>query len=641
MSVKIVRFHANESAFTKNGRLRTEINVPSSVGVTDLTSSKLVLDMHMELSDASGDVLLPVTFGNQQQIGGAQALIRNASVISQTNGVLNERRNQNVISANLDWYQSSRAQEDQRSLLGNSTNSNYGIDRFSLLPDNPFILWKKPTALTGGGATITESAITRRAEIPVAWKNIDNFATMSQFPNVAVGDLTYRVELEDQMNVAFPAKMPFQAAEPCDNRAAVASLLGNSGAPLTLTKTTANYFRPPQQGDLCVASFLQATTGNYKTVSTSGIDEIDSVAIVGGKYVVTLKNGFATTGATESCTGIKLYYFSPTDMLGPSVCPIAIGATVAYNAAGYGSSAVPLVFAKNTVGGMQTTLASDAVTVDSLNTIPWYVGAPVQLCGTDVSGSLETAVSHEAKISSVKVNGDNVEIILDSPLAATGAGYALTVPVLCYRDSLAGTKMTCNWNIDEIYAELFKIQMTPAQMSKLKDRVANVEMPFLDQMLVQRNMPANSSAHTEVLQAMAGTVGLAVLTPQNQTFLSGFDGCNRYRFSINGKEVTNQDIEVGAADLVGRQLHNYFLKSYFGNLGQALKKYDAPQHDYNNTADTATHTVYPLIVPNLGAESVIQLQLFSDSTMGGKNIFYVFTRQKLLKISGGRVMVSA
>jgi hypothetical protein len=60
MSVKIVRFHANESAFTKNGRLRTEINVPSSVGVTDLTSSKLVLDMHMELSDASGDVLLQI-----------------------------------------------------------------------------------------------------------------------------------------------------------------------------------------------------------------------------------------------------------------------------------------------------------------------------------------------------------------------------------------------------------------------------------------------------------------------------------------------------------------------------------------------------------------------------------------------------
>ena len=641
MSLKLTRYNANESDFAKNARVRTEIPVPASAGITDLTKSKLVLDMTMNVTDANGTVLLPVTFGNQQMVGGAQSLIRNAAVISQSSGILNERRNQNVISANLDWYQESRAQADEKSLLGGSTNTNYGIDRFNALPDNPFLLWKKPSALTGAAATVTENAVKRRAEIPVSWKHIDNFSNISQFPNMSVGDITYRVEFENQIDVAFPAKMPFSQGEPCDNRAAVASLLGNSGAPLTLTKTTGNYFRPPQQGDICVASFLQATTGNYKTTATSGRDEIESVTTAGGKYVVTLKNGFATTAATESCTGITLFYFSATDMLGATAVPVAQANTVAVAAGVYGSAAAPLVFAKNTPGGIQTTISGDVVTLDSLNSIPWYCGAPIQLCGIDVSGATETASRVESTITSVKLNGDNVELIISPTL--TAVGLTLVAPTVQYRDCLAGTKMTCAWNIDEVYAELLKIQLTPAQMEKAKAQLSNMEIPWMDQMLVQRNMPSNSTAHTEVLQAMAGTVGLAVLTPQNLTLLSGFDNCGRYRFSISGKEVTNQDIVVGSADLKGRQLHNYFLKTYHENLGMALKKYDANQYDYVNQGNQATHAMYPLIIPNLGAESVVQIQMFANdgTTMAGKNIFYVFTRQRVMKLSNGRVMLSA
>lgn len=644
MSVKIRRYNANESDFAKGARVRTEIQVPASAGVTDLTSSKLVLDMHMNLTDANGTVLLPVTFGNQQSVGGAQALIRNTAVISQTNGILNERRNQNVLSANLDWYVKSRAQSDQESAFGNSTTTNYGIDRISGLPDSPFLMYKRPSALTGAAATVTEVAATRRAEIPVAWKHIDNFAGMPQFPNMAVGDLTYRVEFEDQMNVAFPAKMPFSQAEPCVNRAAVSSLLGNAGAPLTLTKTTANYFRPPQQGDLCVASFLQATTGNYKSVATSGRDEIDSVAVVGGQYVVTLKNGFATTAATESCTGIKLYYFSATDMLGPSSIPVAQAGTITAASNVYGSAAAPLIFAKNTPGGIQTTKTDDSVTLDALNSIPWYVGAPVQFCGTDISGAVETAASVETTITSVSVSGDDVVVIVSPTLAATGGGATtLVAPTLQYRDSTAGTKFTCAWNVDEVYAELFQLQLTPQQMDKAKSSMANMEIPWIDQQLVQRNMPSNATAHTEVLQALANTIGLAVLTPQNLTLLSGFDNCGRYRFAINGKEQTNQDLVVGSADLKGRQLHNHFLKKFFGNLSQSLKKYDAPGFDYVNQGNQATHAMYPLVIPNMPQESVVQLQLFANdgTTMAGKNIFYVFFRQRLMKISNGRVMLSA
>jgi hypothetical protein len=53
--------------------------------------------------------------------------------------------------------------------------------------------------------------------------------------------------------------------------------------------------------------------------------------------------------------------------------------------------------------------------------------------------------------------------------------------------------------------------------------------------------------------------------------------------------------------------------------------------------------MYPLIIPNMGQESVIQLQLVASdgTTMAGKNIFYIFFRQRVMRISNGRVMISA
>lgn len=648
MSVKLVRFNANESNFAKGGRLRTEINVPASVGITDLTGSKLILDMHMSVQQGTNDVLLPVTFGNQQMVGGAQALLRNSAVVSETSGILCERRSQNVLSANLDFYRASRAQEDQRSLLGNSTNTNYGVDRLNLLPDNPFIVWKKPTALSGSAAAVSETAVTRRAEIPVPWRHLDNFGSVASFPNMAVGNLNYRLEFEDQMNVVFPARMPFSAGEPCDNKSAVGSLLGAAAAPLTLTKTSANYFRAPQQGDIACAYFIQTTTGggSYKYpaasgVNASGLDEIASVAVVGGKYVVTLKNGFTTTAAAEACQGITLFYCSASEMLAPGIFPLPLDAAIT-GATGdvFGSAAAPIIFDLNAVGGIQTSKQDDTITVDALNSIPWYVGAPVTF--TAVGGTTAQVVRHETTIASVTVNGNNLEITLATPYDGTAIGATNLVQCsLTYRDSYNGAKFTVAWVIDEVYAEMHQVMLTPQQMMKAKENMANMTIPWVDQQLIQRNMPDGASAHTEVLQALAGTIGLAVLTPQNLTLLSGFDGCARYRFAINGKEVTNQDIVVGSADLKGRQIHNCLLKNFFANLGQALKKYDAPQYDFNCTADKDTHAMYPLVIPNMPQESVVQMQLFSDTSMSGKNIYYVFFRQRELKISNGRVVVSA
>jgi hypothetical protein len=299
------------------------------------------------------------------------------------------------------------------------------------------------------------------------------------------------------------------------------------------------------------------------------------------------------------------------------------------------------VFSKNTPGGIQTSKYDAAVTVDALSTIPWYVGAPVTF--TCVGGGASNVISRtETTIASVTVNGDNVEIVLTDPFDATTIGGASRVQCsLTYRDSLALTRFTANWAIDEVYAELFKINLLPSQMEKATKAMANMELPFVDAYLVQRSMPDSTTAHTEVLSTLPGTIGLAVLTPQNLTLLSGFDGCNRYRFSLDGKEVSNQDIVCGSADLRGRQLHNLYLKMFFANLQQPLKKYDGPKFDYVNTDDTATHAMFPLVIPNRPAETVVQVQLFSDTAMKGKSVFYVFYRQKVLQIKGGRAMVSA
>jgi hypothetical protein len=137
----------------------------------------------------------------------------------------------------------------------------------------------------------------------------------------------------------------------------------------------------------------------------------------------------------------------------------------------------------------------------------------------------------------------------------------------------------------------------------------------------------------------ANCAGLAILTPQNLTFLSGFDTCDRYRLAIDGVANTNRDIYVGDIDKVDRQLHNHMLKKFFGNLGKPLFKYDAQTIDARRVDDNATHAFYPLVTPYVPRSQIVQLQLFSNTNMAQKTVFYVSNHQRVLKISNGRVML--
>ncbi len=653
-AIKVKRFQANESDFTKSGRTRTEVKVPASLGFSDLTGSKVILDMHATVKQGSTIVPLPVAFGNHEMIGGAQALIRNSRVMSAQNGLLNERRYANVIDANLDWYGASRSQEDAHASFGNSATTSFGVDPASGLPDCPFIIYDRPSI---DKPSSTNKAYTRRAEIPVAWKHIDAFGSMSQFPHVNVGDLTYNLEFESQIDVVFPAAMPSRAPVPCVSTAAVANKLKT----LTLIPTAANLYRPPQVGDLCTAYFQEATgtvacfapravatgMGGF-TAGAAAMDEIATVSLVSGVYTVTLLNGFAVAGATDSCVKILLAYFAPSELDGTTAnkIPLPLGSNIYQSATVVGGAGAPITFIPNSLGGIEATLNDEGtltVTPDAYKSIPWYAGAPVTLTGLDANANAPVRVETFITKVDVDLATSNVLVYLDDAIALTiGSGtYSLAVPCLTFRDSkitgdlFTGTpvKFTCEWNVDELYLEMLQLQLTPSMMASAMKQMSNLEIPFFDQILVQKNMPV-TTVHTEVLSLPANTVGMTVLTPQNLTLLSGFDNCTSYRVALNGKELTNQDIKVGSASQVGRQIHNVLLREHLMNIGRQLKKYDAPKFSYDISVDAATHAMFGVVVPQVPVETIFQIQLFADNAMASKNLYFIHHVERVLKLGG-------
>lgn len=651
MSIRIKRYQANESNFTRFGRTRTQVEIPGSIGLTDLTASKCVLDMHVETLENGALINIPVSFGNGQMVG-SQSLIRNARVQSRQYGLLNERRQQNVLSANLDWFTTSRAGEDAKSLTGSSTNASYGISRVNWNPDCPFLLTDRPSAVN---VIAEKMPIGRRAEVNVPWRHIDNMSTMAQFPNMAVGDLTYTIEFEDQIECMFPARMPNRAGVQALNLTAVANKIGLDDTPIKLLPSASSGFnRPPKVGDICYAAYWEIDTNDAKFLLEQ--DVILDVSIVANKYWITVTDGFSTTTATEDVENLVFFYYgahetNPSDANydGDNVIPEADNC-VANASFLIGAANSQIVFSINAAGGIHRT-DGDKVTSDAFASCPWYVGAPVQVTLATTTGNPgDTIRVHNAHISTLKVlSNGKLEVVLDDPVDV-GEAMTITEMSLCHRDvwnsgadNTTQKRITSSYVIDEVYLQMYQINLMPSQMTSVMNAMKNVSIPFIDQMLIQRNCPT-TSAHTEVLSALPNTIGLAVLTPQNLTFLSGTDGIAYYRFSINGRNTTNQDIYVGSAQDVGRSIHNVLLKQFFGNMGKALLKYDSPLESYAASADTQaeTHHLYPLVLQAVPDESIVQVQLFcndGDQTQG-KNIFYLFFRARQLVLSNGRVSMS-
>lgn len=617
MSLKIRRYVANQSNFlSTDAAPLTQVDVPASVGFTDLTQCKMVLDMQVAVTDNGTAIVFPTSFGRGGQMVGPQALVRNTKVRSREFGLLNEQRHQNVISANLDWYKKSRARENAEASFGNSTSRNYGVGWADHLPDCPFIEYRgsRPVDAAAAGTATTTSAALRRAEIPIPWKHFDQFASIAQFPNIATGDLSYHMEFENQIQCIYPAVMPTQMCV-IDNRAAVASVLGDAASPLTTTLAASAFNRAPKVGDRVRLWF--AETGS--TIKT-GIDTISAVTTTGGFYVITLATGVATTGATPACTSINLFY-------GDYPVYACDNVTAAGNVIG-DAAARALVLQD---------FYNHEFTLEDNKQCPFYVGCPVRVVAANSVAN--TAHVTSTTVSSLQRNNDDLLILLTTPLNVGGNDLCNNI-YISHRDhsTAANAAFGITWTINEVYAELAEIQLTPNQREAARKGLADLELPFYEQRLIQKDMPSTTT-HTDVIHIDPNCLGLAVLTPQTLTFLSGFENCTSYRFAIDGISNTNRDINVGNASTTGRQLHNVMLKNYFGNTGAPLLKYDAQTVDYARLDNNATHAFFPLVTPYVPRQQIVQIQLFATTAMNQKSLHYVTTHSRVLKISNGRLML--
>jgi len=637
MSLKIRRYIADKGNFLSTDPAPlTSVTIPGSVGFTDLTQSRVILDMEVHaydprdapsggnFCDPTNEVKIPCTFGRGGQMIGAQAIIRNSKARSKNYGLLNEQRNQNVIRANFDWYTSSRSKEDCMSVFGNSTSRNYGIGWQDLLPDTPFFSYNfaRPEDLTD---TADQIASTRRAEIQIPWKHIDQLATVTQFPNIAVGDIRYEMEFEPQLQVMFPCVMPTQY-ELMENKTAVATIVGNDTNPLITVRRANEFNRLPTVGDYVGIYYEDA--GVARSIHTAYI-----LAVAGKgaqQLAIVLDNPLVATGATNVLTEMRMFY---------------------------GDGPEPYYEVDNQTAdvlGLIGSIASPLVVDDIYNSVnaladqvqcPFYVGCPVVVVTSNDNSKEVRATA--TTIASLTRSGKDLSVVLTDPLNVGGSDDCIDT-VICHRDWSEGSKLAngngafvIQWRINEVYAEMMEPQLTTDQLTKVRSMLTNLEIPWIEQRLIQKNMP-ETTTHTEVIQIDGGCMGMTTLSPQNLEFLSGFDNCQSYRYSINGVSNTNRDVQVGPIDRSQRQLHNHLLTKFYANLGATLMKYDSEVLDYARADNQRTHAHYPLVTPLIPAQQIIQLQLIGDSMnpMASKNLFFVSFHTRLMKITNGRVVMA-
>jgi hypothetical protein len=628
MSIKIKRIQSMESgAFNSydNGRLRAHIEVPSSMGFSDLENSQVVFRMNTVVSGndsgliksgtittagtgyadgdqdltggtgtgaratiaqgggainaitiinqgtgyTAGDVLSvaggngdgrytvgavadlgnlipsflggsdPSDFAKCVDNGGGQALIRNARVTSREYGMLNERRDQNVVSGNLDYYTKYNAQADAwHSFNGGGALESHNMTQYNSTQDSLFLDSRRPQVLGTRIAQATPADATQpvSAEVRIPMKHIDSMADGTrQFPHMAVGDLTYRLEFE-----------------PASGRR-VTGLAQKNG---------------------------QNDCEDY-TNGTGGAVELGA---------------FADGDATK----------------------------------------VPISY--RYIKGD----ADSNVTNDNLGFCPFYLGQPVSVSHT--AGGV--TVVHKTFISGLNVTAGLFKVELDQSIAVANGVAVSDIHITPH----FGASTKVDWNIDDIFLELHCLQLTPQQLQSAQSAMESLSIPFTDYRLVKKVLNQTGD-YSEMIQTDAGCSGLAVLTPLNNEIASSIDKARRYRFAIEGKFTTNRDIQIAPlinnqAQSLGRQVHNHMLQKFYGNLGKKLLRFDTPvdNYDANNLAsalEDRNHAFYPLVTPIVGNDSIINFQLQAESgqNMQTKEIFYVAMYPRTLDFKNGRLVM--
>ena len=587
MSIKIQRIQSREAGpFAVNGgRTRAHIEVPSSVGFSDLQNSNVVFRMESQVQRPDGTSKLLPSFIAQPQIlangtrdntqpvsvQGAQALIKNSRVTSDTYGVLNEQRDQNVISANLDWYNDYSSCQAARATYDGDVNQNGDANLSSGLDSGVFIRPSRPrnsgndasvkSAAGSAGGLLSESRAVN-AELKVPLKHVDRLADGTrQFPNISVGDITYRLELED--------------------------------------------VRP-------VMSLGPSFSADCQDIA-AGID---------------------TKIGTVLCP-IRYRWERETDVAG------------------------------------NTHLSQ--VQKLSLESLPFYIGMPVQVVYTAAGVAAQSCFTTISKLTLQDTGGtapldqDNVILIETThPCPLTGAASTAAVTLISItldqsnnanageQTPIAdGLQPTVNYNIIDVFLELHTIQLTPQQIQQAQQALQSLQIPYLEHRLTKKVLNLTSD-YAETLHVDAGCAGLCVLTPQNNGLVSGYNNCNSYRFSWDGRNVTNRSIAIGprksnqaaggARYGTGRQLHNHMIMKFFGNIGKVVQKFDAPAENYDgdyagNSQQLDVHSIFPLVTPMVGQDMIAQFQCTSPTAMATKEMFYVSMYPRTLNFQKGQLVM--
>ena len=545
MSVKIQRIQSNEAGPFKvdNGRIRAHIEVPGSVGFSDLKNSQIVFRMKANVDNNGKGNLLPAFIAqphtdsngdqdldNPVRIGGCQALIRNGRATAKEHGILNEQRDQNVISANLDHYMESPAcHAAKEGFNGGAAMTGHYASRPSSFIESPFLRASRPVDV---GTAVTTSSEAVTAELRCPLKHVDRLAVdAEQFPNIAVGDITYRIEFEDVRKVMAIGNGPALTQCP-DVTPNASSQIGTADAPL-------------------------------------------------------------------------LYRYA--DAAAPS----------------------------NKDG---------AIKGDNLDFLPLYVGMPIKVTYTPHSGA-PTEVEEVITSLEIASNG-NCQIITNNPIASANSGPATDISIELNVDAAC----TVEYEVEDLFLELHTLNLTPQQINAAEGALKSLQIPYLEHRLVKKVLN-DTGDYAETLHVDAGCSNVAVFTPVNNGLVSGYDNCRFYRWSVDGNYVTNRDINIGPnIDVNGvgvpNQVHKYFQQKYFGNIGKRLQNFEDVYDDYaaalnSDDLETDNHSFFPLVMPMLGEDVIINLQLraAAGQSMSTKEIFYLMSYPRSLNFSNGRLQM--
>lgn len=636
MATRLVRLRTSRSDIVlSNGSYnRTEGEIPRSLGFVDMTSSRVVFDVNVDTQDNGGvNINIPITVGLNGE--GMQSIIR-TSQVTYNRQLKNESRWQNVVRSNLDHLKRSRASDDQASVFNPCNTRNFGNGWTDRIPDCNLVSTDggRPRDIIGTDATTIMSG--RRSMVPIPLSHVDQFGQFPEWPIVEAADAAVDIEFETEIRVVYPATR-VNTFSGIVNRAAVGNNLGGAAAPLTTTRTSSNFARPPVVGDYVTLWFKEA--GNPCILFSDRITVVTTTG-PGAPYVITLNTGAATVGAASACTVIHLFYGEASNVIPGAAIPGAQGSTNCYtvdNVASVGSlignAASPLL-----IGNFY-----DLNSAISTNQTPLSVGDPIVV--TVANGATNAGFAAYTRVATIRQAGRDMVLTVTDPVNIAGGGTDLGTGIrIAHRDYRTDTSTLFNtvMTINETYMDLRQLLMPSDAYTKLRAKYRAAVLPYLEWRVDPEGIEANTIKSIP-LTAAPYCMGVIVMTPQNNALVSGFDTVNQYTATIdNFPQIKTKGtyIAVGNIDRTARAVQNYLMKMFHTNIQTVMMKYDAQTIDYRRINDMTNRGMYYIITPVVGHSQLIQLKLSAPTPWASKQIYPVYFHLRNVSFNGTTVNVT-